>query len=63
MSGDPCAGNSLEILPGEFERRHDPDIGSPARQTIRANRRYGEFKIEQIPLRPVQHSPNEGSSV
>jgi len=63
MAGDPCAWDGLEILTREFERGHDPDIGSARRKTVGANSRDSEFKIELIALWAVQHSPDEGSRV
>ena len=62
-AGDAGAGNGFEMLAGELERRHDADIGCAGSQMVRADGGDGKFQVEQIALRTMKHSPDEGSGV
>ena len=55
----PRAGDDLQILPGQFERGHDADIGGAGRQLVGAPRRRGKFQVEKTALRAVEHAPDQ----
>ena len=63
MAGDSGAGNDFQVLAGEFERRHDADIGLACRQAVGAGRGNLEIQIEEAALGTVKHPPNQRRGV
>src|ERR1035441_3615580 len=63
VTGDAGAGDNLQILPGQFERGHDADIGGAGGQLVGATRREAEFQVEPVALGPMQHTPDQRRSI
>ena len=63
MARNPRAPNDIQLLPGQFDRRHDADIGRAGCQPVGALGRQREREIEQIALLAMQHAPHQRDCV
>ena len=63
MTGDPSTGNNLQILPRQFKGWDNADVGGSGKYLIGAARGNPEVQFEQALLRPVEHSPDQGSGI
>src|ERR1035438_7203721 len=63
VTGDAGAGDDLQVLPGQFERGNDADIGGAGGQLVGTIRGKTEFQIEPVALGPMEHAPYQGSGI
>ena len=59
VTGDARAGDDLQILPGQFERGHDADVGGAGSQLVGAPGRGAEFQVEPTARGSVEHAPDQ----
>src|ERR1017187_1306935 len=63
VTGDAGAGDDLQVLPGQFERGNDADIGGATGQLAGTIRREAEFQVEPAALGPMEHAPDQGRGI
>src|ERR1039457_2712391 len=63
VTGDACAGDDLQVLPGQFERGNDADIGGAGRQLVGTIRGKAEFQFEPVALGSMEYAPYQGRGI